>query len=53
MRTARKKGAASVVVVAAAFQPVSFLLGVNLNFFYPWLITAFALAVQQADMGMP
>ena len=53
MRMAHKKRAASVVVVAAAFQPVSFLLGVNLNFFYPWLITAFALAAQQADMGTP
>lgn len=32
------------VAVAAAFQPVALLLGVNLNFFYPWLMTAFALA---------
>jgi hypothetical protein len=51
LRTARKRKAASVVAVAAAFQPLSFVLGVNLNFFYPWMITAFALAAQQADLG--
>jgi hypothetical protein len=28
-------------------------LGVNLNFFYPWLVTALALASQQADTGSP
>jgi hypothetical protein len=39
--------------MAAAFQPLSFLLGVNLNFFYPWLVTALALASQQADTGSP
>jgi hypothetical protein len=53
LRMARKRRAASVVAVTAAFQPVSFLLGVNLNFFYPWLITAFALAAQQADLETP
>jgi len=53
LRMARKRKAASVVAVAAAFQPLSFLLGVNLNFFYPWLVTAFALASQQTDRGTP
>ena len=53
LRMARKRKAASVVAVAAAFQPLSFLLGVNLNFFYPWLLTALALASQQADPGTP
>jgi len=53
LRMARKRNAASVIAVAAAFQPVSFLLGVNLNFFYPWLITALALAAQPADTGAP
>jgi O-antigen ligase len=53
LRMARKRKAASVAAVAAAFQPVSFLLGVNLNFFYPWLITALALASQCADAGAP
>ncbi len=41
---AKKRRAATAVIVAAAFQPVAFLLGVNLNFFYPWLIAAFAIA---------
>lgn len=53
LRMARKKKSASVVAIAAAFQPLSFLLGVNLNFFYPWLVTALALASQQADPGTP
>jgi hypothetical protein len=35
------------LAVAAAFQPVAILFGVNLNFFYPWLITAFAIAAEQ------
>jgi O-antigen ligase len=42
---ARRARAPSVVVVAAGFQPVAFALGVNLNFFYPWLVAGIALAV--------
>lgn len=42
---ARKERAPAILVAAAAFQPVSLLLGINLNFFYPWLVTAFAFAV--------
>jgi hypothetical protein len=53
LRMARRRKAASVIAVAAAFQPLSFLLGVNLNFLYPWLITALALASQQAYLGTP
>ena len=34
----------AVVAAAASFQPLAFLLGVNLNFFYPWLVAAFVLA---------
>jgi hypothetical protein len=45
LRAARRKDP-PIVAVAAAFQPVAFLLGVNLNFFYPWLIAAFALALE-------
>jgi hypothetical protein len=44
LRRAKGRNAAVAVGVAAGFQPVAFLLGVNLNFFYPWLMTAFALA---------
>ncbi len=38
-----------IVPVAAVFQPLAFLLGVNLNFFYPWLIAAFVLAVEPVE----
>jgi hypothetical protein len=37
------------VAAAAAFQPVALLLGVNLNFFYPWLMTAFALGAEHGN----
>jgi len=53
LRMARKTKAAPIIAIAAAFQPLSFLLGVNLNFFYPWLVTALALASQHADPGTP
>jgi hypothetical protein len=48
-RRARKQKAAGAMVAAAAFQPVALLLGVNLNFFYPWLITAFLLAALEIE----
>jgi hypothetical protein len=44
---ARKKRAPAIVIMAAGFQPVALLLGVNLNFFYPWLIAAFATSVTE------
>jgi hypothetical protein len=42
---ARRARAPAVVAVAAAFQPVAFALGVNLNFFYPWLVAGIAMAM--------
>ena len=42
---ARRNRGPAIVVMAAGFQPVAYLVGVNLNFFYPWLIAAFAIAV--------
>ncbi|HEX8985533.1 MAG TPA: O-antigen ligase family protein [Bryobacteraceae bacterium] len=53
---ARRRRAAAIVAVAAGFQPVAFLLGVNLNFFYPWLVAAFAIAQEAAprpEQGLP
>jgi len=41
----RKAAQPVVIAVAASFQPLAFLLGVNLNFFYPWLVPAFVMAV--------
>jgi hypothetical protein len=35
----------AIVLATAGFQPAAYALGVNLNFFYPWLISGFALAV--------
>jgi hypothetical protein len=47
MIRARKRGAPAVVVAAASFQPVAFLVGVNLNFFYPWLMAAFVISLEE------
>jgi len=44
LAVARRTRQRAVVAVAASFQPVAFLLGVNLNFFYPWLVAAFVMA---------
>lgn len=41
-----KRRAPPVVLAAASFQPLAFLVGVNLNFFYPWLMGAFAIALE-------
>jgi hypothetical protein len=38
----RKK--ASIIGIAALFQPVAHLFGVQLTFFYPWFVSACALA---------
>ena len=43
---ARRRKAPAIVAVAAAFPAMAFLLGVNLNFFYPWLVGAFAIATE-------
>jgi hypothetical protein len=40
----KKQSAPAIVLATAAFQPVALLTGVNLNFFYPWLVSAFVLA---------
>lgn len=45
MRYAKLASAPAMLRVAAAFQPAAVLLGVNLNFFYPWLFSAFALSL--------
>ena len=53
---ARRRRAAAIVAVTAGFQPLAFLLGVNLNFFYPWLVAAFAIAQEAAPSpktGLP
>lgn len=42
---ARRRLSPLIVLAVAAFQPVAALAGVNLNFFYPWFITALALSV--------
>lgn len=49
---ALRRGASPLLIVAATFQPMAFLLGVNLNFFYPWLIAAFALAATYGPAGV-
>ncbi len=41
---ARHRRALTIVLVTAAFQPIALFLGVNVNFFYPWLVSAFVLA---------
>jgi hypothetical protein len=48
MFRARKRGAQAAVVAAASFQPIAFLVGVNLNFFYPWLIAAFVISLEES-----
>ena len=45
---ARQRKAPLIVAVAASFQPIAFLLGVNLNFFYPWLVAALVLSLEPA-----
>lgn len=47
----RKKKAPGIVLAIAAFQPLALLCGVNLNFFYPWLISAFAIAWLESTDG--
>ena len=33
----------SLVLILAAYQPLAHFFGIHLNFYYPWLCTAFAL----------
>jgi O-antigen ligase len=40
----RKQRAPAILVASAMFQPVAAFLGVNMNFFYPWLVAGFALS---------
>lgn len=44
LRRCRRTKAFPIVLATAAFQPVALLVGVNANFFYPWLVSAFVLA---------
>jgi O-Antigen ligase len=44
VRMAWRARCPAIVVAVAAFQPAAYVLGVNLNFFYPWLLSGFALA---------
>jgi hypothetical protein len=50
IRAGRRRSPA-IVAVTAAFLPLAFLLGVNLNFFYPWLVAAFVLSLEPAPDG--
>ncbi|HWQ53423.1 MAG TPA: O-antigen ligase family protein [Bryobacteraceae bacterium] len=45
LHTQRRK-APLILTLAAGFQPIAFLLGVNLNFFYPWLVAALVLSLE-------
>ncbi len=40
----RQRGGAGIAV-CAGFQPLAFLAGVNLNFFYPWLVAGFVISL--------
>lgn len=53
VREAWRRKAPPLLVAVALFQPVAFLLGVNLNFFYPWLMAAFALAALYGPTRAP
>lgn len=44
LQNARRRNADLSILLAAAFQPMGLLAGVNLNFFYPWLVTALVLS---------
>ena len=46
---ARHSGAPAIVAVAAAFPALAFLFGANLNFFYPWLVGAFAISTESSQ----
>ena len=53
LRQAWRREASPLLVAVAVYQPVAFLLGVNLNFFYPWLMAAFALAAIYGPVSVP
>jgi hypothetical protein len=46
---ARRRKAPVLVAVAAGFPALAFLLGVNLNFFYPWLVGAFVISTESSQ----
>ncbi len=49
LASAVRERAPAAIAVAAGFQPVAFLLGVNLNFFYPWLVAGFVMALVKPE----
>lgn len=46
-----RTSAPPVVLAAAAFQTIAVVLGVNLNFFYPWLVAALVLSMESAPQA--
>jgi hypothetical protein len=44
LRQSKKQNAPAIIFATATFQPVALLMGVNLNFFYPWLVSALVIA---------
>lgn len=53
LRQARHRRARLTVLLVLAFQPLASLCGVNLNFFYPWLVTAFVLPLISSAQQEP
>jgi hypothetical protein len=45
LRTAMKKNANMLIKLSASYQLMATLQGVELHFFYPWLCSAFVLAI--------
>jgi len=53
LRQTRGVRAPAIVLTAAAFQPIAAFAGVNLNFFYPWLMAAATLALLPDGRDIP
>jgi O-Antigen ligase len=49
--TLERANAPALVFVLAAYQPIAHLFGVQLNFYYPWVCTAFALGVHSLQLN--
>jgi hypothetical protein len=45
LKDAVRQRAGAGLAVCAGFQPLAFLVGVNLNFFYPWLVAGFVISL--------
>jgi hypothetical protein len=43
------RGKATILVIAALFQPLAHILAVQLTFFYPWFVSACALAASHSE----